>query len=206
MILILQQWTEKSIFMTTKQLKNCVASQDTATYTASQGEVGLSLQGNDIKPKWLGDDEHSNENASCSNNKDNELQYFNFSKIMKIFKIIKANRQIVEAYDDGEVISIHRYLTLATCGSYKGGNEFTVLLSDEDALKHFKQGGFVMADITAGKETFRGLKTYTVNKIVPLEKSAVVNCSQGKAPWEYSDDNFNKFKQNETGKRIKQKY
>ena len=191
MILILQQWTEKSIFMTTKQLKKCVASQDTATYTASQGEVGLSLQGNDIKPKWLGGDEHSNENASCSNNKDNEFQIFNFNKNMKIFKIIKANRQIVEAYNDGEVISIHRYLTLATCGSYKGGNEFTVLLSGEDALKHFKQDGYVLADITVGKVKFRGFKTYTANKIVPLEKSAAVHCYQIKAPWEYTDNEFN---------------
>ncbi len=107
---------------------------------------------------------------------------------MKLFKILKVNKLLVDAYDDGEVVSIHRYLKLATYGSYNGGKEFTILLSGEDAMKHFKNGGYVLADITIHK--FRGYKDYTVNKIVPLEKSAAIDCSQDKAPWEYSDDDF----------------
>lgn len=59
---------------------NCVASQDTATYTASRKEVGLSPQGNEIRPIRLGCLEHSNANVSCIIiNKDNEHQMvFNF--------------------------------------------------------------------------------------------------------------------------------
>ena len=60
-----------------KKLKNnCVGMQGVATNTASQREVGLNLQGNDIKPNTLGGCEYSNANVSCVNFKDNKQQVF----------------------------------------------------------------------------------------------------------------------------------
>ena len=60
--------------------KNCVGSQYPATYTASQGEVRLYLQGNDIRLKRLGGAQHSNANVSCDFYKDNKHQFLNFEK------------------------------------------------------------------------------------------------------------------------------
>lgn len=109
---------------------------------------------------------------------------------MKIFKVLSVYNQIVDAYDDGEVISIHRTLRLATHGIVGGGKGFEIELSDEDALKHFKKGGYVLADTDVSQNKYTGLKDYTVKRIVPLEKSAAIHGWNSKAPWEYQDDGF----------------
>lgn len=109
---------------------------------------------------------------------------------MKIFKVLGISDQIVVAYDDGEVISIHRTLRLATYGKVGGGKEFEVELSDEDALKHFKKGDYVLAQISVSKSRDISLKHYFVSKIFPLEKKVGIHDWHMKAPWDYLDDVF----------------
>lgn len=109
----------------------------------------------------------------------------------KLFKVLDVRNQIVDVYDDGEVIEIYRYLKLATYGLFRGGIKFEVKLDGEDALKNFIKDGFVMADIHVCKNKFTGLNDYTVKSIVPLEQTAVIHGEYTKLPWEYIDDDFN---------------
>lgn len=142
------------------------------------------------EPKQLADAHHptvddSDECILMSANNNSCLKHY---KMIHLFKIMAVHPQIVSAYNDGEVISIHRYLTLATHGFCHGGKEFEIRLENNDALKHYEEGGYLMAEINSFIDKSTGMNEYKANRIVPLEKGVVINDYLLKPCWD--DDRF----------------